>query len=180
MTPIPPSPPAPPPTVPPAPPPPPAPPSPPPAPPAPPTAPPVTVAELAAALIATFEGERLTTYRDSGGVLTIGLGHTGPDVLPGMTITHEQAIDLYTRDAGLLLYMVRRFPVMEAAALVSFGYNCGSGTLGRVLAGQDTITDPRHTQDRKGNTLPGLVSRRRLEELLIRLSRSHALALPTK
>lgn len=42
------------------------------------------------------EGRKLTAYHDSGGVLTIGVGHTGPDVRAGQTITNTQA-DAYLR-----------------------------------------------------------------------------------
>lgn len=43
------------------------------------------------ALVKKFEGLRLTAYRDSVGVLTIGYGHTGSDVTAGMTITNAKA-----------------------------------------------------------------------------------------
>ena len=40
----------------------------------------------------------LTAYRDSGGVLTIGWGHTGSDVFEGQVITEQQAETLYKKD----------------------------------------------------------------------------------
>ena len=126
----------------------------------------VTLPELAAALIAVFEGERLTAYRDSGGVRTIGFGHTGPDVQAGMTITHDQAVALLEKDSANLFELVKDLPLTHAAALVSFGYNCGRSKLEAVLAGYDTIQNPVHCTDRLGNVLPGLRNRRRLEELL--------------
>ena len=133
----------------------------------------VTVSELAAALIQLFEGSRLSSYRDSGGVWTIGIGTTrieGTPVVEGMTITADQASQFFADDSALLFRMAASLPVLEAAALVSFGYNCGPGALQRVLDGHDTIGNPRHTTDRAGNVLPGLVNRRRLEELLCALS----------
>jgi GH24 family phage-related lysozyme (muramidase) len=39
-----------------------------------------------------------------------------------------------------------------------------------MLVGQDSISSPRHTTDRKGQVLPGLVARRRLEQALIAVS----------
>jgi len=36
------------------------------------------------------EGLRLTAYQDSGGVWTIGWGHTGPEVHEGLVWTREQ------------------------------------------------------------------------------------------
>jgi hypothetical protein len=50
------------------------------------------------ALIQRFEGIRLTAYRDIVGVLTIGYGHTGPDVTPGLTITQPRAVALLQQD----------------------------------------------------------------------------------
>src|SRR5512139_3218357 len=48
------------------------------------------------------EGVVLKAYRDSVGVLSIGVGHTSaagnPTVMPGMTITAQQADDILTRD----------------------------------------------------------------------------------
>ncbi len=130
---------------------------------------PVTLAEFAAALIAVFEGCRLVAYQDSGGVLTIGIGHT-KDVTAGQVITDAQAQAFFAEDQAPLLALVAGRPILEAAALVSFGFNCGMGALERVLAGQDTIGNPKHGTDRKGNLLPGLVARRRLEETMILLS----------
>lgn len=133
----------------------------------------MTTSELAAALIAVFEGEALKAYRDSGGVLTIGFGHTA-DVTPGMVITHDEAVDFFDQDAAPLLRMVEDRPILEAAALVSFGYNCGIGTLQKVLNGQDSIGNPKHTTDRSGSVRPGLVARRNLEQALIEASKVQA------
>jgi lysozyme len=129
---------------------------------------PVTVAELAAALIAVFEGCRLMAYQDSGGVWTIGIGHTGADVTPGMVITQAEAQALFEKDQAPLLAKVGSGKgVADAAALVSFGFNCGIGALERVMAGQATLD--QFVKDHKGDVLPGLVARRRLEETLMLL-----------
>jgi lysozyme len=129
---------------------------------------PVTVAELAAALIVVFEGCRLMAYEDSGGVWTIGIGHTGADVTPGMVITQAEAQALFEKDQAPLLAKVGAAKgVADAAALVSFGFNCGIGALERVMAGQATLDQFVH--DGHGNVLPGLVARRRLEETLMLL-----------
>jgi lysozyme len=50
----------------------------------------------------------LIAYKDSGGVLTIGWGHTG-NVIPGQTITEKQALDLLYEDAKESADCVRRF-----------------------------------------------------------------------
>jgi lysozyme len=46
------------------------------------------------------EGLRLKAYRCSAGVLTIGYGHTGPEVHEGLTWTQEQADRALEADAG--------------------------------------------------------------------------------
>lgn len=48
-------------------------------------------------LIKEFEGCELKAYRCSAGVLSIGYGHTGPDVEEGMTISEDRA-ELLLRD----------------------------------------------------------------------------------
>ena len=126
----------------------------------------VTVQELAPSIIALAEGCRLTAYRDSGGIWTIGIGHT-KGVTEGMTCTIDQAQQWFAEDSAHLFTMVAGMPLLSATAYVSFGYNCGAGALQKVLSGMDTINNPRHATDAKGNTLSGLVNRRRLEELLI-------------
>jgi|HubBroStandDraft_3_1064219.scaffolds.fasta_scaffold137474_2 lysozyme len=128
----------------------------------------MNVAILAAALIRVFEGVRLTAYQDTGGVWTIGFGHTGPDVKQGDTIFMDEAAALFETDAAPLFKLVANspgVPLVAAAAYVSFGYNCGAHTLDLVLAGKATLTNFVH--DRHGNVLPGLVARRNLEAALI-------------
>jgi GH24 family phage-related lysozyme (muramidase) len=126
-----------------------------------------SLAELSSALIAVFEGpERLTSFLDSGSVWTIGRGHTA-GVREGQTITHEQSVALFGSDQMPLLDMVADKPLFAAAAYVDFGYNCGHGALREVLRGIGSIADPVHTTDRHGQVQPGLVSRRRLELLMI-------------
>lgn len=51
------------------------------------------------AFIRQEEGERLYAYKDSVGVWTIGVGHTGPDVFPGKTITTAESDALLQADA---------------------------------------------------------------------------------
>lgn len=130
----------------------------------------VSLEQLSAGFIACLEGLRLQAYRDSGGIWTIGVGHTGPNVGMGLTITYEQAMVLFSEDQAPLLKMVAGRPLLEAVALVDFGFNVGRGALANVLAGKDSIDNPAHTKDRHGNVLPGLVARRKLEALLIQAS----------
>lgn len=124
--------------------------------------------EIASALISVFEGpEHLKAFQDPGGVWTIGRGHTGKDVIPGLEISHNRSLELFDKDEEHLIVMVADKPPWGAAAYISFGYNCGYGALSAVLNGMGTILDPRHTTDRRGHVLAGLVSRRKLEHLMV-------------
>lgn len=85
------------------------------------------------ALIKSFESCRLTAYRDSVNVLTIGWGHTGK-IWPGMTITQEQADALLDADLARFEVGVSKLAKVplkqcEFDALVSFAFNCGLGNL---------------------------------------------------
>lgn len=121
--------------------------------------------EIAHALIAALEGERLEAYQDSGGIWTIGMGHTGSDVHPGLKITSERSAELLAQDAVHLFAQVADLPDVPAAAWMSFGYNAGALRLHNALAG---ILDMRTViHDARGNVLPGLVRRRALEWALI-------------
>jgi GH24 family phage-related lysozyme (muramidase) len=94
------------------------------------------------ALIKEFEGYAqliagttdVQTYLDSVGVPTIGYGHTGSDVTPGLRITQAQAEDLLRRDLASAQRSVQSLitaPLTDNqfAALVSFVYNLGGGAL---------------------------------------------------
>lgn len=86
------------------------------------------------ALIREFEGLRLDAYRDSGGVWTIGYGHTGPDVGEGDSITEEAAERLLQQDIAAAAAGARRLVRIglgpnEFSALVSFVFNIGEGKL---------------------------------------------------
>jgi len=132
----------------------------------------VTVLELSSAMIRVFEGSRLTAYTDSNAKWTIGFGHTGAvggvDIHEGMVINQETADALLAQDQAPLFAMVKDRPLLEAAALVSFGYNCGIGALAKVLQGHAMLD--QYVRDHHGHVLPGLVARRALEELLILVS----------
>ena len=56
------------------------------------------ISEKGLALIKEFEGLELKAYKCPAGVLTIGYGHTGPDVIPEMEITQANADDLLKGD----------------------------------------------------------------------------------
>ena len=87
----------------------------------------------AAGFISSFEGCRLTAYRCSAGVWTIGYGHT-KDVKEGDVCTEDQAkawlIDDIRETQTLLAHYVN-VPVSEGefVALVSLAFNVGVGAL---------------------------------------------------
>lgn len=77
-----------------------------------------------------FEGLKLTAYRDIVGVLTIGYGHTGPDVIEGMTITQEQAEKYLEEDTANAVDAVNGLVSValtqnEFDSLVDFVFNLG-------------------------------------------------------
>ena len=89
-------------------------------------------------LLKTWEGCRLSAYPDpaSGGApWTIGYGHTGPDVVPGRTITQQQAdAFLQTDVADAACALERLLPGVsllprQRDALISFCFNVGVGAL---------------------------------------------------
>lgn len=118
--------------------------------------------------------------RLSGKPWTIGWGDTGPDVVPGLTITQAEADQRYARRmAGEFEPAVRRavtVPLTQRQfdALVSIFYNCGvealsKSTLVRLLNAGDTAGAaaqfPRWNMS-GGKVLKGLDRRREAERLL--------------
>lgn len=86
-------------------------------------------------LLTAFEGCELTAYDDGGGVLTIGYGHTGDDVFPGMTISQTQAEELLRQDLEKFESYVEdavevQLKDNQFSALVCFCFNVGPGTDG--------------------------------------------------
>lgn len=82
-------------------------------------------------LIKRFEGLELEAYQDIAGIWTIGYGHTGPDVEPGMKISEREAEEMLRRDLKPREQAVEsavKVPLNqnEFDALVSFVYNVGA------------------------------------------------------
>lgn len=131
------------------------------------------------AMTKRFEGLRLTAYQDSVGVWTIGYGHTGPDVHPGLVITESQATMLLLRDIGRAVDCVNnavhsQINQHQFDAMVDFTFNLGtehflSSTLLRyVNAGMFTAAAAEFPKwDRAGGlTSFPLLERREAEEKL--------------
>jgi lysozyme len=130
------------------------------------------------ALIRASEGCVLKSYRDNGGVLTCGWGHTGPDVREGETITPEQAEQLLEADAAKAGAAVCRLAPKTTQgqfdALTDFVFNLGVGALaGSTLLHKHNAGDFAGAAAEFGKwvyaadrILPGLVKRRAAEAAL--------------
>lgn len=83
--------------------------------------------------ITAWEGCKLTSYKDPVGIWTIGVGHTGPEVVAGMRISAEEADRILAADLARFESAVERLcPVTtqnQFDALVSFSFNVGEGNL---------------------------------------------------
>ena len=134
-------------------------------------------------LVKEFEGCKLSAYRDSAGVLTIGYGHTSkagpPTVTPGLSITQADAEAILRQDLQLFEDAVQKLVTVdltdnEFAALTSLCFNIGA----TAFAGS-TCLKRLNKGDRKGaaealtwwnkaggKRLGGLVRRRAAEKAL--------------
>ena len=84
------------------------------------------------ALTKLFESCRLAAYQDVAGRWTIGYGHTGPEVVSGLTWTQAQADAQLVKDIAWAQSVVNSTitePINQNQndALVDFVYNVGSG-----------------------------------------------------
>ncbi len=130
-------------------------------------------------LVAKFEGCRLEAYKCPAGVWTIGYGHTA-GVKPGDKLpSQEQAKALLREDLrkygdyvnncvkkGLIGFELTQ---NQFDALTSFCYNCGNGSLQKLVSGRDagTIAEKILLYNKGGGkVLEGLVRRRKEEREL--------------
>jgi lysozyme len=95
-----------------------------------------TIPPQAIAIVRQYEGCKLTSYRDGKGVLTIGCGHTGPDVTIGLTWTMLEAEEALANDLQRALEIVTstvKIPLNDnqLSALISFAFNVGRGDFTR-------------------------------------------------
>lgn len=128
-------------------------------------------------LIKSSEGCNLKAYKDPVGILTIGYGHTGPEVKEGLVWTPKQAeASLMTRIVTIEndLAKILKTPQndYQIGALIDFAYNVGLGALRN-----STLLELINKQEKpeiiaeqflkwnkaKGKILPGLVTRRQAE-----------------
>lgn len=140
----------------------------------------MNISERGLNLIKNFEGCRLKAYKPvaSEKYWTIGWGHYGPDVSQGMVITQAQADAYLKQDIKTYEAHVRRIcnyldlNQNQFDALVSFTYNCGSGSLLKLTKSQTrTIAQiaehiEAYNKGANNQVLAGLVRRRKAEKAL--------------
>jgi GH24 family phage-related lysozyme (muramidase) len=124
-------------------------------------------------LIKQFEGCRLTAYKPvpTEKYWTIGYGHYGQDVTPGMKISQGEAeillgIDLVKYELAVEKYSIFPLSQTQFDALVSFAYNCGIGNLQKLLAGRNALQVAEAMlkyNKAGGKVLNGLTKRRQTE-----------------
>ena len=129
-------------------------------------------------MIKNFEGFRENAYILPGeDAYTIGYGHKGADVKPGMTITREQAEAYLRQDLleaeGYVKQYCSHFKLNQNQfdALVSFTFNCGVKNLKYLIRDNRPLEElpehmPSYCHDAAGRKLKGLVNRREAEVAL--------------
>ena len=128
--------------------------------------------------IKQFEGLRTKAYKPvpSEKYYTIGYGHYGADVKPGMVISEQRAEELLRQDIAKFQSYVNNLGVCttypQFAALVDFAFNLGTNalatsTLLKKIRAKASEAEIRHQFARwvysNGKKLPGLVKRRAWE-----------------
>ena len=137
-----------------------------------------TINAAGLALVKAYEGLRLESYQDSGGVWTIGYGHTR-SAGPGDIISAQRAERLLESDLMAAEQAVERLVKVpltdnQFSALVSFVFNLGErafakSTLLRKLNEGGYGLVPACLKSwifDNGRVLPGLVKRRAAEAAL--------------
>lgn len=136
-------------------------------------------------LVKTSEGCKLTAYKDTASVWTIGFGATfyqdGTKVKQSDTITQIQAdnlldFHLHSFDLQVSQCVTSQINQNQHDALTDFAYNCGIGNLKASTLlkkvnsnpNDETIKDEfnKWIYDSKKNKLPGLIIRREKESEL--------------
>lgn len=135
------------------------------------------ISESGLDLIRHYEGCKLVAYRCPANVLTIGYGHTGPDVKEGMKIDIFDANRLLRQDVAKFEAAVNEMVNVQLThgqfdALVSFAFNLGakalkSSTLLKKLNAGDydgALGEFIRWNKATGRVLAGLTARRESEQ----------------
>lgn len=138
------------------------------------------ISDVGIELICEFEGCKLQAYGDpatGAEPWTIGYGHTGPDVYPGLHITQDQAVEFLRTDIEKAEKCVNNSVKVTLTqgqfdALCSFVHNLGCGALGKSTlltklnaGGDDDLVAEEFLKWTRANgqVMAGLVRRRKAE-----------------
>ena len=140
----------------------------------------MTPSSKCSALVEKSEGDVLKAYPDpatGGAPWTIGHGHTGPEVHPGMRITQQEADAYLEQDLCRVGQQISKVVHVELSqdefdALVCFVYNIGIGnfmnsTMLRLLnmgKFDEASNEFEKWTKGAGKVMPGLVARRHNEK----------------
>lgn len=134
----------------------------------------MNINQLGIDLIKLFEGRKLTAYQDQAGIWTIGYGHTGPEVVKGLTWSVDEAEQMLLQDISSKAEPIRDF-ISEMvndnqfSALCSLCFNVGlhrvikSNTLKLINSGEDPSVEWMGFCLVNGEPNNGLLRRRKAE-----------------
>jgi lysozyme len=127
-------------------------------------------------MIEAFEGRRHKAYRCSANVLTVGIGHTGPDVTPETVWSDAEIDERFSADLRKVEIAINKLvtaPITQPSfdACVSLAYNIGlhnfkTSTLLRLMnqgRHRDAAAEFPRWSFANGQQMPGLIRRRRAE-----------------
>lgn len=142
----------------------------------------MTISDKGVELIAKYEGCRLSAYKCPAGVWTIGYGHTA-GVKQGQTLSSKEAAKALLKEdlktygnyvnncvkKGLISFSLNQ---NQFDALTSFCYNCGNGSLQKLVSGRNaaTIADKLLLYNKGGGKVLAGLTKRREEERTLFLS----------
>lgn len=139
----------------------------------------MNISEAGLSLIKEFEGCRLAAYQDVRGIWTIGVGHTGPEVVAGLVWTTGQATAALIHDTQRVVDALNTLIHVKATqgqfdGCCCLAYNIGLGAFGgstllRLLNQGDTngAMEQFPKWDMAGaQVVPGLLRRRLAEQRL--------------
>lgn len=129
--------------------------------------------------VESWEGERLSPYKDAGGHFTIGVGHLMADGESMSPITEEEALAILASDLNFAEKAVNslvKVPLRQNQfdALVDFVFNCGANAFrgsklliylnaGNYSAAADSMLNWNHI----GNVVSAGLTRRRAAERIL-------------
>jgi len=90
----------------------------------------MNISENGIKILMLREGSRNKAYKDTKGIWTIGVGHTGPEVKAGLVWTDKQVMDAFKQDIrtselAINVSVLVALTQNQYDALVSFVFNVG-------------------------------------------------------